>query len=70
MLLLPQGVISAETVAEVREQVDLAFQASEQELLVGSASSSLLLRLLNLPPPGAVELARAAEVFQEVGAGN
>ena len=39
MLLLPQGVISsAETVAEVREQVDLAFQASEQELLVAPPS--------------------------------
>ena len=38
MLLLPQGVISAETVAEVWEQVDLAFQASEQELLVAPPS--------------------------------
>lgn len=65
-LLVPQGVISAETLAEVREQVDLAFRRSQQELLVGPASPSLLLRLLNLPPPGAVELARAAEVFQEV----
>ena len=67
MLLLPQGVISAETVAEGAGAGGPGFPGIRART---AGCPSLLLRLLNLPPPGAVELARAAEVFQEVGAGN
>ncbi len=59
------GVITADTIAQLRERVDFAFNATIQELQTSSHSPSSLLRRLRFPENGSLKLLKAAEVFQQ-----
>ena len=59
------GVITSDTVAELRDRVNFAFNATQQEIHTSSQTPHSLLRRLRFPQNSSLEILKAAEIFQQ-----